>query len=229
MRGLSPFVAHIAVGRVAPLPHGRGTVPSGIVKHPVDSAHVGVLGLDGDEQGDRRVHGGPEKAVFVYPTEHDGWWAEQLGASLPPAAFGENLGTVGLTEDTVFLGDVYEVGGALLQVSQPRRPCFKPAARLGHREIAVLTQTSGRTGFYLRVLRPGTVALGCPVTLLDRDRDPVSVADVSRVMHGDNTRVHQVLASPRLPERWRATLRARLSGAHEDETARLHGPTRGER
>ncbi|SHG62389.1 MOSC domain-containing protein [Streptoalloteichus hindustanus] len=224
MRGLTAAVVHLALGPVAPLRHGRVDVPSAIVKRPVESAAVGVLGLRGDEQGDRRVHGGPEKAVFAYPTEHDDWWADQLGAPLPVAAFGQNFGTVGLVEDTVFLGDVYEVGEVVLQVSQPRRPCFKPGSRLGHREIAVLTQNSGRTGFYFRVLRPGLVTAGSPVVLRERDPDPVSVHDVSRVMHGDTTHLHQVLASPRLPERWRAALRARLAGIPDDETTRLHGP-----
>jgi MOSC domain-containing protein YiiM len=208
-------------GRAAPLRHGRTTVTSAVVKQPLPG--VGVVhadGLVGDEQADRKNHGGPSKALLVYPREH---YAEGPSPAfgLPVGSLGENVSTVGMVEADVRVGDVFSLGEALLQVSQPRRPCFKMAARHGIRQLPVLMQDAGHTGYYLRVLVPGQVAAGQRMTLERRAEHGVTVADVNRVLNvdkGDLAGTAFVLtAADDLPEVWRVTLRQRL--AHPDDAA----------
>ncbi len=203
------------VGRVAPLRHGRTTVPSAVVKYPIDGAGaVRVDGLVRDEQGDRVNHGGPDKALLVYPSEH---YADPRSPAfgLPVASLGENLSTRGLVETDVRIGDVLTLGETLLQVSQPRRPCFKMGARHGIRELPVLMQNSGHTGYYLRVLRPGTIAAGQQLRLVEPAAHGVTVAEVNRVMNVDKHDLagaeHVLSTGSHLPERWRVTLEQRLS------------------
>ncbi|MFT7836735.1 MOSC domain-containing protein [Saccharothrix sp. BKS2] len=218
----------VSVGAVRPLPwHGR-TVASGIRKAPVPGpVEVTGLGLAGDEQGDRKHHGGPDKAVLVHPHEHYPAWARELGDLTPPA-FGENLTTSGVLEGDAVLGSVYAVGTALLQVTQPRRPCFRLAAHHGVEDLAVLTQRSGRTGFYCRVLRPGRVAAEDLVELVHRPRHGITAAEVHRVLNvdrADRTAARALLDHPGvLPAPWVALLRRRLDGQLDDQTDRLHGP-----
>ncbi|ABG05052.1 MOSC domain containing protein [Rubrobacter xylanophilus DSM 9941] len=225
---MGAVVVEISVGRVGRLA-GRGKgVKSAIFKRPLGGpAWLGREGFAGDEQADRKNHGGPEKAAFVYPTEHYPRWQEMLGLELPPAAFGENLSTRGLAEDGVCLGDVYRLGGALVQVSQPRRPCYKPAWRFGVRDLALLTQESGMTGFYLRVLEEGEVAPGDALALLERPVGAVSVGEANRVMHRDRDDAEgmgRLLAAPGLPPSWHAAFERRLAGVGEDGAGRLEGP-----
>ncbi|GAA1287727.1 MOSC domain-containing protein [Saccharothrix xinjiangensis] len=218
----------VSVGVVRPLPwHGR-TVASGIAKTPVAGpVEVTRLGLAGDEQGDRKRHGGPDKAVLVYPDEHYRAWARQLGDLTAPA-FGENLTTTGVLEGDAVLGSVYAIGTAVLQVTQPRRPCFRLAAHHGVEDMAVLTQRSGRTGFYCRVLRPGHLTAGDTVALLSRPEHGITAAEVHRVLNvdrGDHVAARHLLDHPGvLPESWVALLRKRLDGHLDDQAERLHGP-----
>ncbi|MBK5933956.1 MOSC domain-containing protein [Rhodovulum imhoffii] len=144
----SPIV--LLTGSIAPLP--GGDAHSGIDKTPVTRPlALGLEGFEGDEQADRRVHGGVEKAVHHYPFEHYATWRKELGdlAPLtPPGAFGENLSSTGLTETTVAVGDIFRLGGALLQVSQGRQPCWKLNLRFDVPDMAQRVQKSGRTGWY---------------------------------------------------------------------------------
>jgi MOSC domain-containing protein YiiM len=151
--------------------HGR-SVLSAIAKHPVATAtlRLAPLNLEGDRQADLRVHGGPAKAVYAYPAEHLPRWNEELGMDPPfgPGSFGENLTTTGWLEDAVRLGDVWSWGEALLQVTQPRAPCFKLAMITGRPDLITRFVESGRTGWYLRVLRPGTVPIAGPIHVVGR-------------------------------------------------------------
>ncbi len=113
--------------------------------------------IEGDEQADLKVHGGPDKAVYCYPSEHYSSWQAELGRSLDFGLFGENLTTAGLFEDLLHVGDVLAVGGAVLQVSQPRLPCFKLGIRLGDQQMVRRFLKSGRSGFYCRVLQEGHI------------------------------------------------------------------------
>lgn len=219
---------HLQVGTPKPLPHGRTTVLSAIVKERVDNPlRLREDGLVGDVQADLKVHGGPDKAVCVYPLEHYPYWQARLGRSLPPAAFGENFTTVGLLEESVYIGDVFSVGSARVQLSQPRQPCFKLAARHEEPKLALWVQETGYTGFYLRCLESGWVSPGEAITLVERNPRSVSVAEANRVMHrgkDDVAAIERLLAIPSLSKSWRATLDKRLAGQREDASVRLHQP-----
>ena len=153
----------VNVGTPRPLlTPAKGEVLSGIVKTPVDGRRrVVAHNIEGDRQADLRVHGGETKAVYCYPHEHYARWAEELSrADLVPGQFGENLTTLGLLETQVRVGDRLRVGSALLEVTQPRSPCFKLAARMGLPEFPRLFLRSGRSGWYLRVVEEGDVGAG---------------------------------------------------------------------
>src|SRR3954470_17197009 len=146
------------------------TVSTSIFKEPVAGrVLVRRMSLEGDWQADLRSHGGLNKAVYAYPLEHYAPWSQELGRDdLRPGQFGENLTVEGLTEDTARLGDVLRVGGALLQVTQPRIPCFKLGIKMGDPAFPRRFLASGRTGFYLRVLEEGEVGAGDSVELVER-------------------------------------------------------------
>ncbi|WP_308258421.1 MOSC domain-containing protein [Saccharothrix obliqua] len=217
----------VSVGAARPLSWRGRTVVSGIRKAPVRGP-VGItsLGLVGDEQGDRKHHGGPDKAVLVYPGEHYPAWAAQLGDLTAPT-FGENLTTNGVLETDAVLGAVYAVGTAVLQVTQPRRPCYRLAVHHGVADMAVRTQRTGRTGFYCRVLRTGHVQAGDGVELLHRPRHGITAAEAHRVLNVDRADLaaaRRLLDHPDvLPAAWARLLHDRLDGRLDDQTARLHG------
>ncbi|WP_216326349.1 MOSC domain-containing protein [Deinococcus aestuarii] len=143
----------LSVGLPQPLPYLDGSVPSGFVKTPVSRVlYLGLEGLEDDGQADRQNHGGPDKAVCVYPSEHYPSWQERLGKPLGDAAFGENFTTSGLTEEDACIGDVYQIEQAIVQVSQPRKPCFKLAARHGEPKLTLWVQETGLSGWYFRLV-----------------------------------------------------------------------------
>jgi MOSC domain-containing protein YiiM/uncharacterized metal-binding protein len=205
---------------------------SAINKRSVTGAlRVGLLGLEGDEQGDRRVHGGPDKAIHAYPSEHYGKWREELGA-LPilrePGAFGENLCTAGLVERDVCLGDRYRVGGALLEISQSRQPCWKLNDRFGVPDMARRMQAMRRTGWYFRVLKEGEVAAGDKFTLADRPHPDWPLLRLIELLYErmlDRDSLTAALALPLVPG-WRKLIERRLaSGTVEDWSPRIDGPS----
>jgi MOSC domain-containing protein YiiM len=195
------------------LPSG-GTVSTAIGKTPVSGPlHLGELGLDGDVQADRRNHGGPDKAVCVYPLEHYPHWSEQLGRVLEPGAFGENFSTEGLLESEVCIGDVYRVGSALVQVSQPRSPCFRLAARMGDPRFPSWVQQTGWSGFYLRCLQPGEVGPGDPIALVERPEHGVTIAEANRLIYrdrDDTEATERLIAAMDATAAWGQALRRRL-------------------
>ena len=193
---------------------------SGIGTDPVSGAvPVYREGLAGDEQADRKHHGGPEKAVFVYPVEHYALWRAELDLpEIGPGGFGENLVLAGCDETEICLGDVVRIGELEAQVSQPRRPCWKPARRWGVKDLAVRIQATGRTGWYLRVRRPGAVAAGNTVELLERPFPAWSVARATAVMYNrrhDVAAARELAAVPDLPRSWRADLEKTIRAAEE--------------
>jgi MOSC domain-containing protein YiiM len=190
-------------------------VETSIFKAPVEGrVRVRKLNLDGDRQSDLTVHGGPEKAVYAYPAEHYApWRAELPGVDLPFGAFGENLTTEGLLEDSVRIGDRLRAGSAEFVVTQPRMPCFKLGIRLGRSGIVKRFQESGRSGFYFSVVREGEVAAGDPVEWIERDPRGVTVLDVSRLYAAaapDPDLLRRASELPALPEGWREHFRERL-------------------
>ncbi|MGI5170102.1 MOSC domain-containing protein [Spirillospora sp. CA-253888] len=227
MSGAHGRVLTVSTGRVDDLPYRGTVVRSAFVKAPVDGPVPATpLGLVGDEQGDLRKHGGPDKALCVFPAEHYAEYERRLGRRLERPAFGENLTTEGLAEDGVCIGDVLTVGSATCEVSMPRNPCFRLAARHGPKEMPLWFEQTGFTGFYLRVLEPGTLSAGCPVHLVERRYPHATIAEANRVMHRDKkdrAAMRSLLDTP-LGESWQRTLRTRLTGRTEDPATRRYGP-----
>ncbi|MBA2261106.1 MAG: MOSC domain-containing protein [Solirubrobacterales bacterium] len=209
-------VRAVNVGRVAALTHAEGVVDSAIAKAPATGpVAVATLGLAGDEQGDTVNHGGPDRALCAFAAEHVPAVEAHLGHPLPPAAFGENLTVEGLLEDGVCIGDVLRAGTALVQVSTPRTPCYKLAARNGEPRLAAWVQRAGCTGFYLRVLEEGEVAAGDRVEVVERRHPALTVAEANRVRHidRDDRAAARALLVPELGADWREAFERRLAGA----------------
>jgi len=202
-------------------------------KQPVEGkVFLGETNLDGDQQADLRHHGGPEKAVCVYPIEHYPYWDEELGLTLGPAAFGENFTIEGLTEQEAHIGDVFEVGDATVQITQPRSPCWKLARRWRIKELATLFEETGYTGWYLRVLETGHVAPGQVIELVDRPNPDWSVSRATEVryrMPDDRTLAAELAAVDELGTSWTETLRQRAeTGEQPDPEPRVIGPNEGD-
>lgn len=219
----------LLVGSVQPL--GDKAVPSGIDKHPVSKpVRIGREGIEGDAQGDRRHHGGPDKAVHHYAFDHYAAWREAIGPHRlleQPGAFGENLSTSGMTEENVALGDVFRLGSTTLCVSQGRQPCFRLNLRFSRPDMARLVQEARRTGWYYRVIEEGIAAPGDSLVLLDRPLPDWTLARLLHTLYA-NTLDHDELAVMAaldiLPENWRRLAARRLeNGRIEDWSKRLTG------
>src|SRR5262249_10439451 len=156
-------------------------VSTGIFKAPVSGRiHLRTLNFDGDRQADLSVHGGPDKAVYVYPVEHYAYWHRELpDMTVTWGIFGENLTTAGLQEDTLQIGDRFRIGSTEVVVTQPRLPCFKLGLKFGRDDIVKRFLASGRTGFYFKVVVEGEVAAGDPGLLLGRASGSVAVSEVT--------------------------------------------------
>jgi MOSC domain-containing protein YiiM len=195
--------------------HGR-IVRTSIFKAPVTGRlRVGKINLDGDQQSDLTVHGGVDKAVYVYPSEHYGFWREQLpDTELTWGAFGENFTTQGALDDSaVHIGDKFRIGTAEFVVTQPRIPCFKLGIRFGRADMVKRFLHSGRNGFYLAVAKEGEVAAGDSIQLLTRDENGVTVADIVQLYTADAATqdlLQRASELASLPESWRAYFRKRL-------------------
>jgi MOSC domain-containing protein YiiM len=190
-------------------------VRTSIFKAPVPGrVPVAKLNLKGDQQSDLSVHGGIDKAVYAYPSEHYPFWRQQLpDMDLPWGIFGENFTTTGLLEETFYIGDRLRIGSAEFVVTQPRMPCFKLGIRFNRSDIVKRFLQSGRTGFYFAVLKEGEVAAGDSIELLEKDEHNVPVADVVNLYRGDATNqdlLRRVSGLPSLPKSWRDYFRSRL-------------------
>ena len=189
---------------------------SGLFKVPVHApVFVTTTGIVGDGQADLTVHGGPDKAVCVYPSGHFEAWRERPElADMGPGGFGENFTLGGVDEAEVCIGDRWRVGEILAEVSQPRQPCWKLARKWGLRQFADEVARSGRTGWYLRVREEGWVEAGVSLTLIDRPHPEWTIAAANAVMHGrprDLDGAARLSALPALSASWRATLGRRTS------------------
>ena len=189
---------------------------SAFVKTPIEGpASVGPLGLEGDEQADKRHHGGPDKAVLMYSADHfPGWRAGHGLADVGPGGFGENLTVSGLAEADVCVGDRLRVGTTLLEVSQPRQPCSNIDRRWGRKGVMDATVASGRGGWYLRVIEPGEIRAGEAVRLVERPHPGLTVALANDAHYGrchDRAAFDALLACPSLTESFKRGVRARMA------------------
>jgi len=224
-------VRELRVGRTAPL--GDSGALSAIDKQKVAGPlAVNHFGFAGDEQADRKHHGGPQKAVHAYAVAHLPLWRKELpdqAGRFRPGAFGENLVVDGVTEQDICLGDRWRLGTALLEVSQGRQPCWKLNLRFGVSDMAYRVQTGGRTGWYFRVIEPGVVSASDPGILLARPHGDWSLARVSHLLYHDRlnrTALTDLAAIPGLPESWRRLIEGRLSsGRIEDWSRRIETPS----
>ena len=190
------------------------TVTTSIFKSPVEGeVRVAELNLAGDEQADLTVHGGVHKAVYAYPHEHYGWWLEHGIRPLKPGNFGENLTIEGLLESDIHIGDELEIGSARFAVTQPRLPCGKLQVRFNRPEMTKVFYNSRRFGWYFKVTREGTLQAGAPITIVNRDPNAVSVADLIALYTGDRPDpdvLRRVITVETLPEAWRESLQERV-------------------
>jgi MOSC domain-containing protein YiiM len=194
--------------------HGR-TVLTSIFKAPVDRRlRVTTLNFEGDQQSDLSVHGGADKAVYAYPSEHYEFWRRELPqADLPWGAFGENLTTEGLLEADIRIGDRFRVGSAEFVATQPRMPCYKLGIRFGRPDILKRFLQAGRTGFYFAVTLEGEVGAGDPIERVAPADEGLTVADVVNLYTVDAENqelLRRATRSSRLPEGWRDYFRKRL-------------------
>ena len=207
-----------------------GSRPSAIAKLQVQGElTLTELGLAGDEQAEKSYHGGADRALCHYPREHYAHWARELPEQADlfcAPAFGENLSTEGLTEKNVYIGDIFRWGEALIQVTQPRSPCFKLNYHFGVSDMAQLMQNSGKTGWLYRIVAGGQVSGDAPLELVSRLSD-VSVHEAGAIawnMPFDDEQYHRLLSAAGLSVSWSRTMqKRRLSGQIEDNSRRLWG------
>lgn len=204
---LEQRVVSVNIGSLRDVAFGGRTVTTGFFKEPVARpVVVGALGLEGDAQADHSVHGGVEKAVYLYPREHYTNWEAVLQSDLKHGSFGENLTTNGVLEDELFIGDVFRFGRAVLQVIQPRSPCYKLQVRFARQDMLALFLREGRPGWYASVLQEGTVCAHDEIALIDRIQNDVSIADIWRYSFSEraDAKTSQVISELfLLPEFWK--------------------------
>lgn len=223
----SAEIISLNVGMPKQVQFQQKDVSTGIFKTATDKAlYLSDLNFEGDGQGDLVHHGGREKAVCVYPYEHYPFWEEELKRPLEYGALGENLTTKGLLETDVCIGDVFELGQAIVQVSQPRQPCYKLTIKHGVPDMLLKVQQTGYTGFYFRVLTEGLVSKDDRLSLVNRHPKAITVAFANRIMHLEKNNIEgikQILEVPELSLNWRNTLQKRLAGTETDSRERLTG------
>lgn len=206
----------VNVGQPRSFTHQGRKVASAICKVSVEGpvAARGV-NLEGDDQADREVHGGPDKAVYAYASEDLRWWCEVLGRELSPGAFGENLTTEGVDVTGALIGERWEVGTVVLEVSEPRAPCYKLAAKMEDPTFARRFTRAGRPGAYLRIVGEGVLSAGDAVSVASRPQHGVSVGEVFRIFASGGAGAERLLSVPELSESWKAWARERAGRSAE--------------
>lgn len=216
-------VLSINLGTPRQVAFGNLEVATSIFKVPVEG-RIALRGhnLVGDRQADLTVHGGPNKAVYLYPSEHYEYWTEEFrsqnlwtgqvpGPSLPAGAFGENLTTAGLLEDSVRIGDQFRIGSAVLQATQPRMPCYKLGIRFGRPDMPKRFWISGRSGIYFSVVEEGEMGAGDSIEKVGDGPEEITVAEVVRLFRGDENDQEKFMSALRAPLRgsWKRDIEER--------------------
>jgi MOSC domain-containing protein YiiM len=205
----------VNVGSPREITVGGKTVRTSIWKYPVQRrVHVSTLNLDGDQQSDLSVHGGVDKAVYLYPSEHYSHWRTQLpDVELPWGAFGENFTSEGILEEHTRIGDRIRVGSAEFMVTQPRMPCFKLGIRFNRRDMVKRFLASKRSGFYLAVIREGEVENGDGIEFTEKQETGVTITDIVNLYTVDSQNqelLRRATEVPALPQSWKDYFQKRL-------------------
>ena len=216
---MKTVVDRVLIGEIRP--YGpKGEVSAYRKREVPGRLNVDVLGLEGDQQADRKHHGGPDKAILHYAFDHyPSWRTEQahlMEHLQSPGAFGENLSTTGPTETSVCLGDRFRLGTALVEVSQGRQPCWKLGHRFGSKEMVREVMQSARCGWYYRVVEPGRVGTGDTIELVDRPHPAWSVSRVVKLVLGtcrDAGALSGLSTLPALSENWRRRVQRRMTAS----------------
>ena len=184
-------------------------------RHPVkEKIFLDLLGFEGDQVADPVNHGGRDKAVCGYPANHYGFWEEELSHKMEFPSFGENLTIDGLTEDQVHIGDIFRIGEAEVQCTQPRQPCHKLTKIFGFPKLASRIQNLGYCGYYFRVLKQGWLQTGMAMERIHSDKEKISVLDAHHLMYRDKTRyeaIEKLITHPAVSESWKNSLSKRLT------------------
>lgn len=204
-------VVSVNVGRPRPVDRDGRPATTAIWKSPVSGRVIARgVNLAGDEQADREVHGGYDKAVYAYAAEDTRWWEDELGRSIGPGGFGENLTVEGLDLNAAVIGERWRAGTTELEVSQPRLPCWKLGLRMGDPRFPQRFTRAARPGAYLRIVAEGDIGAGDDVRVTSRPDHGVSVGDVWRVYHRDRSDAAMLLAVPELSDSWREWAEGRV-------------------
>lgn len=213
------IVESINVGEPRPVEVNGQTVWTAIWKSPVEGrVPLRGVNLRGDDQADRTVHGGPDKAVYAYAIEDTQWWEAQLGVALGAGAFGENLTVRGMAVSEAVIGERWTLGGVVLEVAQPRLPCFKLGLRMGDPGFLKRFAAAGRPGAYLRTVREGDIGAGDRIDVVSRPRHGVTSALVSRALLREPQLLGIALQAPELPAGLRDWMQQRAASAAQRGT-----------
>jgi MOSC domain-containing protein YiiM len=209
---ISGRVVSVNVGRPRTIPWHDQTVTTAIWKEPVHEAiALHAVNLDGDDQADRQAHGGPDKAVYAYALEDYQLWQNESGLAIEPGLFGENLTIAGLDVSHARIGERWQIGSAVVEVSQPRIPCYKLGIRLGDAAFPRRFAAAERPGTYLRIVTEGVIAPGDAVSIVHRPDHELTAALVARAYHADRALVPMLLDVPELAPSWHAWAERMLS------------------
>lgn len=208
-------IESVRIGTPKPLAYRSKFVQSAIFKEEVlYPIQVFLTNLAGDVQADTLHHGGPDKAVCAYAAENYAFFTEKIGQVFPHGSFGENLTISGLREDAIMIGDIFSIGGCTLQVSQPREPCYKIAARHNIAQLPVWIKQTGYTGYYFRVLKEGILQTGDSAILKERGAGGITVAEANAIMYSNDVtseQISQLLNEKALSASWRKQLTKKLA------------------
>ena len=212
-------VVSVNVGLPKQISYGMRQVVTSIFKEPIEGrVKVTTLNLDGDAQADLSVHGGLDKAIYSYSEEHYKYWKEVYPTIVMPfGMFGENLTTQGLTEDTVNIGDQYQIGSSRLVVTQPRMPCYKLGIKFGRMDILEKFINSRRPGIYYKILQEGDLGAGDNITLLYKDKNNVTINDIVSLYlndHNDKENISKMKKATKLkslPKSWKIYFSQKIS------------------
>ena len=218
-------VISVNVGGIRQFEYNKRPAESAIWKSPV-SGRVKARGvnLEGDDQADREAHGGPDKAIYAYALEDLQWWEQELDAKLDCGQFGENLTTEGIEVNDALVGERWEIGSTLLEVSEPRVPCYRLGVRMNDKLFPRLFTQALRPGSYLRIITEGDIGAGDEIRVVHQPDHDLTIRDVFRIFSRDRQEVERLLLIPRLSDAWKDWAQKRLQAAAGKQTEEPDDP-----